>query len=164
MQLFNFSRPTYYKWKRENTPALKLMEKYFTEKDLIEFLEKGNIKRLEENNISNTKLELHEKVLEDNALYTAKDKLDRFFSSRFLIKDILIDVLNQMHDSKNIYTLENTKQSLIDHLKGTEANWLKTKTQSKIDLVSEFVENNISKIEAFVMVKNPQTVLNLKTK
>jgi hypothetical protein len=41
---------------------------------------------------------------------------------------------------------------------------LKTKTQSKIDLVSEFIANNISKIEAFVMVKNPQIVLNLKTK
>ena len=164
MQLFNFSRPTYYKWKRENTPALKLMEKYFTEQDLIEFLEEGNIQRLEENNISNTKLELHEKILEDNALYTAKDKLDRFFTSRILIKDILIDVLNQMSSDKNAYTLDNAKKSLVQQLKGSEINWLKTKTKTKIDLLSEFVENNISEIEAYAMVNNPKTVLNLQTK
>ena len=164
MQLFDFSRPTYYKWKRENTPALKLLEKYFTEKELIEYLEVGTITRLEEHNISNLKLELHEKVLEDNAFYTAKDKLTRFFSSRLLIKDILIDVLNQMSSSEYIYTIENTKQSLIQQLKGSEINWLKTKTQAKIDLLSEFVENNISDIESYAMVKNPKIVLDLKTK
>ena len=53
---------------------------------------------------------------------------------------------------------------MIQQLKGSEINWLKTKTQAKIDLLSEFVENNISDIEAYAMVKNPKIVLDLKTK
>jgi len=52
MKLFNFSRPTYYKWKREHTPALSLLEKYFTQEELEEFLETGEIGFLEERKIN----------------------------------------------------------------------------------------------------------------
>jgi len=162
-EFLGISAASYYRWK-EDRLIIGFLEKYFNEEELTEYLKTNSIKRLEENNISNTKLELYEKVLEDHALYSAKDKLARFFSGRILIKDILIDVLNQMSSSENVYTLDNIKQSLVQQLKGSEINWFKTKTQAKIDLISEYVESNISDIEAYVMVKNPKIVLNLKTK
>jgi len=58
----------------------------------------------------------------------------------------------------------NILSVIKSQLKGSEINWLKTKTKTKIDLLSEFVENNISEIEAYAMVNNPKTVLNLQTK
>ncbi len=161
IQMLGNTEKSYYRWRDEGRPIISFLEKYFTAKELEEFIETGNIQRLEENNISKTKLELYEKILEDNALYSSKDKLARFFSGRILIKDILVDVLNHMSSDTSQYTIENTKQSLIEQLKGTEINWLKTKTQGKIDLLSEFVENNISNIEAYAMIKKPEVVLNL---
>ena len=160
-KFFETTEATYYRHKKQNRPVIRFIEKYFTEDDLQEFLETGQINRLEENSISYTKLELYEKILEDNALFSSKDKLNRFFSGRILIKDILVDVLNHMSSNTSQYTIENTKQSLIQQLKGSEINWLKTKTQGKIDLLSEFVENNISDIEAYAMIKKPEVVLNL---
>ncbi len=163
-KFFETTEATYYRHKKQNRPVIRFIEKYFTEEDLKEFLETGQINRLEENTISNTKLEIYEGTLENHALYSAKYKLSDFFKGRILIKNILIDVLNQMSSNKNRYTIENTKQSLIEQLKGSEINWLKTKTQGKIDLLSEFVENNISDIEAYAMIKKPEVVLNLKEK
>jgi len=49
MKLFDFSRPTYYKKKRELVPALSLIERYFSEKDLLEYLEKGFVSKYENN-------------------------------------------------------------------------------------------------------------------
>ena len=45
--LFSFSIPTYYNWKKEKRPIVGLLEKYFSDKDLNDFLEKGFIEDLE---------------------------------------------------------------------------------------------------------------------
>ena len=47
MELFDCSRPTYYKRKREGNKALKLISKYFNDEDLEEFLKTGKINKLE---------------------------------------------------------------------------------------------------------------------
>lgn len=54
MQLFEFSRPTYYKWKREGVPALRLIEENFTDEELIAYLEN-------QKNIPNVELNLNQK-------------------------------------------------------------------------------------------------------
>lgn len=46
-QLFQFSRPTFFKWKREKVPVMELLKKYFTKEDLHEFLEKGFVTKYE---------------------------------------------------------------------------------------------------------------------
>ncbi|MEA3373706.1 MAG: hypothetical protein U9Q62_08465 [Campylobacterota bacterium] len=46
-RLFNFSRPTYFKWKREGVPAMQLLLKYFTDEELDCFLATGVIPRME---------------------------------------------------------------------------------------------------------------------
>jgi len=49
-QLFGFgSNTTYYSWKKdEKRKIIKLIEKYFTKEDLVEFLETGEIKSIED--------------------------------------------------------------------------------------------------------------------
>ncbi len=44
-KLLNVSRNTYYVHKRENRPIVSLIEKYFTEDDLQEFLETGSVSK-----------------------------------------------------------------------------------------------------------------------
>ena len=46
-QILDIADRTYYNWKREQTPVLSLLEKYFTKEDLEEFLETGTIERME---------------------------------------------------------------------------------------------------------------------
>lgn len=47
MQLFNISVNTYYLWKKQERPIVKLLEKYFLKEELEEFLETGEILKLE---------------------------------------------------------------------------------------------------------------------
>ena len=42
-KLFGFSIPTYYNWKKENRPIIRLINKYFKNEELIEFLESDEI-------------------------------------------------------------------------------------------------------------------------
>lgn len=46
LNLFQYSRATYYSWKREKRPIILLIEKYFTKEDLEEFLQTNEISKL----------------------------------------------------------------------------------------------------------------------
>jgi len=48
MKLFMFTRQSWNNWKKEKRPIILLVEKYFTNEDLQEFLDTGKIKRLED--------------------------------------------------------------------------------------------------------------------
>lgn len=54
---FGFSIPTYYNWKREKRPIIKLIDKYFSEDELMEFLENERIAKLEILNIVESQIE-----------------------------------------------------------------------------------------------------------
>ncbi len=48
-KLFNFgSQNTYYQWKKQNRPIMRLIEKYFRKEDLLEFLESEKIRKIDE--------------------------------------------------------------------------------------------------------------------
>ena len=46
-KLFEISRPTYYKWKREKKPIITFIEKYFSDEEMQEFLKFGSIEQLD---------------------------------------------------------------------------------------------------------------------
>ncbi|MCK9477734.1 MAG: hypothetical protein M0R46_17615 [Candidatus Muirbacterium halophilum] len=46
-ELFGFSAPTFYNWKKENRPIISLVNKYFNEENIEEFLETGKIAKYE---------------------------------------------------------------------------------------------------------------------
>lgn len=45
--LFSTAEGTYYKWKKEDRPIIKLLDKYFSKEELEEFLRTGKINKLE---------------------------------------------------------------------------------------------------------------------
>ncbi len=47
-QLLGNTEKSYYRWKEEGRPIIKLLEKYFSKEDLQEFLDNGKIELLEE--------------------------------------------------------------------------------------------------------------------
>ncbi|PHR58183.1 MAG: hypothetical protein COA44_04600 [Arcobacter sp.] len=54
IDLFKYSRNTYYVWKREKRPIIALIEKYFSEDNLQEFLAQGKITKFERLRLTNT--------------------------------------------------------------------------------------------------------------
>lgn len=46
-KLFGFNQSTFYRWKKEERPVVVLIEKYFTQKDLEEFVTTGTIKEFD---------------------------------------------------------------------------------------------------------------------
>jgi len=46
-ELFGFSAPTWYRWKKEDRKIVKLIERYLPDRDLEEFIEKGSIATLD---------------------------------------------------------------------------------------------------------------------
>lgn len=50
-KIFDFSKPTYFRWKKEQRPIILLLEKYFTKENLQEFLESGSIKKFDQTQI-----------------------------------------------------------------------------------------------------------------
>lgn len=56
-KLLDVSRNTYYVHKREDRKILSLLEKYFTESDLEEFLQTGKIEKLEDSKTNDTSWE-----------------------------------------------------------------------------------------------------------
>lgn len=47
MKIICCSVATYYLWKRNKRPVIELLEKYFSNEELIEFLETGKINKME---------------------------------------------------------------------------------------------------------------------
>lgn len=66
MEIFKFSRQSWNNWKKENRPITVLIEKYFTDKDLQEFLDTGKISKFDN-------IERLPEILKLLTKYTAKE-------------------------------------------------------------------------------------------
>lgn len=149
-ELFDFNASTYHRWKKEKRPILKLIE-YFTSKEIIEFLETGKIQKFEK--------------------YQQQDveQLDK-------INDhILFDSLKKIHEIPNLFLLgkkefwlkgfleavQNTKfynkNEFIDELMGLDQKFYESKNWKK--LTADWIENNLSKLEVEILLKNKDRVI-----
>jgi hypothetical protein len=157
MRLFEFSRPTYYKWKREGVPALRLIEENFTDEELIDYLEtqgKNASTQILKNNI--------EDFLIDNAIFSAKAKFQELQKNIFEVvyskgaMNILKDV--SMSIELNEYDIENAKDILIEKIKGYEAKWLSLKNPNKQKLLNSYIHKYFSKLECYAICKYSDNV------
>lgn len=46
-KLFDFSKPTYFRWKKEKRPIISLLDRYFSKEELEEYLNTGKIQKFE---------------------------------------------------------------------------------------------------------------------
>lgn len=86
--LFVFTRQTWSKWKKEDRPVVSLIEKYFTDKDINEFLDSGKISRFE--NI---------KFMTDNFIL----KNQSFYLKSFELSDSLLHQTSTRNEFKDFY-------------------------------------------------------------
>lgn len=158
MKLFEFSRPTYYKWKREGVPALRLIEENFTDEELIDYLEtqgKNSSIHTLKNNI--------EDFLIDNAIFSAKEKLQKL-DFDFLYNKGAIDILKDvaMSIELNEYDIENAKDTLIEKIKAYEAKWFSLKNPKKQALINIYIQQYFSKLECYAICKYKNEVFDYK--
>lgn len=165
-KLLNVSRNTYYVHKRENRPIVSLIEKYFTEDDLQEFLETEKISRLENTSKYINKIDLLKSLNIDNAIFSAKDKLQNYEKSWMdwnLYKpavNILKDVLKTIDE--NEISIENAKDILVKKITGYEASWfsLQAKFPLRKKMISNLLQRYFSTIECYAICKYPEEVFD----
>ena len=160
-KILDIKERTLYNWRKEGKPIVLLLEKYFTQSDLEEFLASGVIRRLEAEKFKN----FEDPILIDHAIYSTKQKLWLRFDSKFVdaaadkvtgTSKLLKEVIQNI-DSNDGYTIENSKDRLIDQIKILEAGWFK---KSKQELLSSMIKRYFSKVEVYVMIKYPDEVFD----
>lgn len=164
-KLFEFSIPSYYNWKKENRPIIKLLEKYFSNEDLEEFLEKDKIhkfdlfdKYMEE---KKKKINLYSEFISTNDYYGIDEEeiesflkilnnydINKSFFTNYL-KDInSIKIVFEHMIEKNMVTLF---EEIVDILISTdfkiivELNWYSIREEERYNTVRQYVKFNIFK-------------------
>jgi hypothetical protein len=155
-KLLGISSASYYRWKEER-PIITLLEKYFSDQDLEEFLETGKISKLESKNLDD---DFKHIILDDHMLHSAAYKLDSLSAGTFKMLEILRDALGDIDPKDESFTLDNSKQRLIDRIYAVEKNSI-FKTKAKKEGVAHWIEKFLSKAEVYAMVKHPDTIVSL---
>ncbi len=157
------SENTYYDWKKQNRPILKLLEKYFTDEEINEFLTSGKIEKLEKEENNENENSLTRTLLIDNSLYTVKEKIKNRLHGTYRVKEIIIEACKSIKNEENNIEYLNAKQRLIDTIKGIEIEInmiIKIKTPKKTEDIFNWIKYNISEIEAHTLINNYENIFN----
>lgn len=164
-KLFGFSAPTYFRWKKQNRPIIKLIEK-FSEEELIEYLNTGNIERLD--NIKNRHNSTSDKndIFIDYARIQLREKMQSYtdgsffdWANKMIPKKYLHKILRDLSQDKVKFTPENSKDSLLDRIKGLEVSIINKKNQEQL---SNFIEIKLSKIECYILIQEHEEIMSYK--
>ena len=114
LSLFKYSRGTYYSWKKEKRPIIKLIEKYFTEEDLKEFINTGRISKLETHNNYGISLSIAKEYLsyiKEIIDFTKKEIIDGVGVEDTLLF-IYFDFINfiSLYDKSELFYLNDDTQ------------------------------------------------------
>ena len=106
--------------------------------------------------------------LVDHAIFTAKRGLQRIFDSNLVdtywnkpAKDILTEVIGRIDKYDETYTIDNSKDRLIDKVEEAEVYWFKNPLKaSRKKLLSTFIKKYFSKVEIYAMIKYSDEVFD----
>ena len=102
LKLMHYSRNTYYVWKREKRPIIELIDRYFTDSEIEEFLQTGKIINFEATN-----------YIKNNFMTINKNKYIQSFKSTSsslrniyeeYIKDFYFYFLSNLKNKKNFFS------------------------------------------------------------
>lgn len=112
------SQNTYYSWKREKRPIISLVEKYFSENDLKEFLETGEISSY-------------------HSFHLHQERIENFF-------DINLDLINDSMGYEGLYIyfkfFSKYKEVLFTKIKGNQ-----NKKDLQPDKFNTFIQYHLNK-------------------
>ena len=98
-------------------------------------------------------------LLEDYAKISLLSKIDNLFNifklpdiTKSLPKKLFLKILKELADEKGI-SPENAKGYLIQRLKGYETSLKRAEHANHINILLDFVENKLAKIEAYILIK-----------
>ncbi len=157
IKMLGVSKNSYWNYKKQQRPIILFLEKYFTDKDLEEFLTTGKVSRLESQKLDDDFKDL---ILDDHMLHNVKFKLRTLSGGTFKMLEILQDALKDIDPNDEEFTQENSKQRLIDRIYAVEKNSM-FKTKAKKEGVAKWIKDYLSKAEVYAMVKYPQTIIKL---
>lgn len=133
--LFSTAEGTYYKWKKEERPIIKLLDKYFSKEELEEFLLTEKISKFE-----------NMKYINSQFMINNKDKYLRDFNllknNNYLVNDFYFYYLNNLKYKKNF----SDKNEIFDEF--TLDNYTLSASLNEylfIDFVEEF-ENTFNEL------------------
>jgi hypothetical protein len=161
MDLFGFSRPTYYKWKRENIKVIQLLEKYFSKDELEEFLEAGSIRKLETEKFKN----FVDPLFIEYVKFNLPSKMDKIKGeglimrlNRLIPNHILTTILKEIKEDEDIELHQDkSKKFLIDRIKGYAASFEKKSSQKQL---IDLIDKNFSNIECYALIKYYDEILD----
>jgi len=157
-KILDISDKTYYNWK--DRPIITLLEKYFTESDLEEFLQTNSISRLESDNTD------MEYMLIEYARFNLKLKLDLILLKPLWIdiskkfpRKIFLDVIGEIRNSPKIDIQKyKSKEYLLEKFETHKPALEKLNKRNK-ELVIRLIEENLSNLDCYVLIKYPEEIL-----
>lgn len=159
-QLFNFSIATYYKRKRENNLAIKLVELYFSKESLQEFLETKKIEKFEKLDKYNLNLTTF------NSLCITLNKIASYNPTflyqkeggKIIIYRMLRDFSFHIDNDITVQTVTNEFISFATSFNLLKLENLKNGLTEKNQIL-DFFNNHLSKQEIYDLIVNKEIVL-----
>lgn len=162
-ELMGFSRNTYFNWKKENRKIISLLEKYFDEQMLKEYIATNKINKFENN--SDEILKINEIFL-DHTKYQLRDKLKNYtdgsffdWANKIIPKKYLQKILKDIFIEKTELNISNSKDELVSRIKGLEVTLINKKNQHQL---SDYIQNHLSKIECYVLIQEHEEIMGYK--
>lgn len=162
-KLCGINERTYYVWKsKSHVELIALLEEYFTEDMINDFLDNGSIKSFDEKNKNNSMND----IFIDHVKYQLKEKIKNYtdgsffdWANKMIPKKYLQKIIKDLSEDKKKFTIENSKESLLDRIKGLEVSTINKSNQKQ---VSNFIEENLSMIECYVLIQEHEEIMNYK--
>jgi len=149
------SLASYYNWDTQQRPIISLLESYFSQEDLEEFLKDGKIKRLEGENSYKVDPMLIDHIKHSLKIIKGRGVFEKL--NHLIPYKIFISILEDLKNESDIeLDKESSKQMLINRIKGYAASILEKPSKKQlIDLIDE----NLSNIECYVLIKHHDEIL-----
>lgn len=159
-KLFDFANSTVYKWKKENRPIVNLIEKYFEDADIEEFLETGEIKKFDkiiqtiDNYMSKNKSFYITSFAESQSSLSKPHVHDKF-------KDFYFNFLSDFANINFPFNIALGIQSLLTHYL-YQYQTQKIKKNLDTDNINQELENKKSEIEDAIVNSSGKLKKNLE--
>ena len=160
-KLLDISQTSYYRWKEERA-IIPMLEKYFTEEELSQFLREGKIDKLEQLNIQNSKMEdfllknsLHKIIIKSTLPIDENDNIVVKLLKAILNKNRHYSLL-PLQSFLNILTAQtvDSAETFINEVSesGINEDWQK--------IIVKFCKYELAELEINAIIKNKTNIID----